>query len=224
MSNVTTEPEPAAAGDHHDAREGTDDTERGDSRMAWQLFHEVLHATGVQLTPSEHLVLLVIAEECHSHVTRTCQLHRAELAARAKITPDTVKTALQSLARKKLDPRVPIPDAFGSDGRPVYAYPGRPTTFRLPHLVDEPEHTPHGDPPAGDQDGDQDGKGGGSAPPPQRPPRPRKGGRSAPPPGRLDRAAIDACRYCDHNAQVLGIDGLVAEPPIRCNRHPVVIT
>lgn len=225
---MTTDAGPVDAGDL-DAGEGTDDADDGVT-VAYELVNEVLNAAMVnrdgqplRLTGAEHMVLVVIAEECRNLATRTCQLDRVTMARRAKVTPDTVRNALRGLARKGLDPRVAIPGLYGSDDRPVYAYPGRPTTYRLPVLVDEP------DKPDDDEDapGD-DGKGGQSAPPKggrSDPPGRRKGGRSDPPSGRsrLDREAIDACRYCDHVAQVLGIDGTPTVPAVKCGRHRIVI-
>ncbi len=154
--------------------------------MAWQLSHEVTHATRVRLTGAEFKVLAVIAEECRDPETRTCTLDRAVIAKRAHLSLDGVRRAVRSLAAKGYDPRVPIPGMYDScvPPRPVYAFPGRPCTYRLPVLVDEPIEPPK-----------PTRKGGGRRPP-------KGGGKTPPPPTRAEvgaaRAAVVAdCTVCD---------------------------
>jgi hypothetical protein len=185
--------------------------------MAWQLVREVLNSTRVRLTRSEFAVLVVIAEECRDVDTRTCSLERELIAARSKMSTDGVRRALRGLRNKGLDPRVPIPGMYGSDGEPVYAFPGRPCTYRLPALVDEPDKAdPEADPEGGQNDPPKGGK--------NRPPRrPRKGGQKEPPTraevGAARAAAVAACDDCDEWGYLLGPDGSTVGPPV-VNHHP----
>lgn len=164
--------------------------------MAWQLVNEVTRRTGVKLTPSEWAVLVVIAEECRDPKTRTCALDRGEMATRTGRTADTVKRALQGLAKKGLETRVPVPGVKDSKGQPVYAWPGRPCTYKLPQLGPDPADEPAPAP-------EQPPKGGQTAPPKggaNRPPSGRRGAGRAPTRaevGRARAAAVAACPECD---------------------------
>ncbi len=180
--------------------------------MAWQLVREVTHATGVKLTGAEFKVLVVIAEECRDVNTRTVAIERDVIAARARVSADTVKRALRSLRTKGLDPRVPVPGVKDSAGQPVYAWPGRPCTYRLPHLGPEPA---------------EDDKGGDPAPPKGGHGAPPKGGQPAPPRtgrgagrepsraevGRARAAAVADCAVCDEF-------GYVTRDGRAINHHP----
>ena len=90
------------------------------------------------LTTAEAVILLVIAERAHDK-TREMWRHRIDdyplyerLKRAARLSDAGLSKALQRLARRGLECRVPI--ATGKDGRPVYAAKGKSMRFRLPEL------------------------------------------------------------------------------------------
>ena len=99
--------------------------------VAWQLVREVLDHAPATLTPSEALVLVALAEYARADrgpVDRSL----ADIARRARVSPDAVSKAFRRLAGRGLDPRVPI--ATDRNGAPLYAIPGRVPRYRLPTL------------------------------------------------------------------------------------------
>jgi hypothetical protein len=104
--------------------------------MAWELVNEVLDHAPAGLTPAEVLVLVAIAEyvrtEDHKHGIRRTSRPAADIARRAHMTLDGLRKAVQRLAKNGLDIRVEL--ATGKDGRPVYAVPGKSSTYKIPPL------------------------------------------------------------------------------------------
>jgi len=94
---------------------------------------EVLLHAPPSLTPAEKLLLTVIAESCNPKTRMTW--YRAgwdaeEVARRSHLTAGSLSKTFWSLAQKGCEVRV----AHGIDkrGRPVFAFKGKQTTFRLP--------------------------------------------------------------------------------------------
>lgn len=97
--------------------------------MAHQLTHEVYEHAPQDLSQAELNVLAVIAY--HSQVEhRRCWMTSEEMQRRSRLGETGVRQALQRLARRGLECRVP--QGVGKDGRTVYAFRGRSTVFRLP--------------------------------------------------------------------------------------------
>jgi hypothetical protein len=105
--------------------------------MAYELVSEVLDHTPVDLTPGEQLVMVVIAEYVlssdYARGVRRTSRPAAEVARRAKMTPSGLRQAFQRLAERGLELRVPL--RTGKDNRPVYAMPGRSSTYEIPALA-----------------------------------------------------------------------------------------
>jgi hypothetical protein len=97
--------------------------------MGIRLIVEVLDHAPQDLTPSEVLVLLAIAEEAND-TTRTAAPGMTRLARRARLKADSVRRVLQRLHRRGLKLRVAA--ALDRTGRPIYAYEGTKTVYRLP--------------------------------------------------------------------------------------------
>ncbi|MER7363604.1 helix-turn-helix domain-containing protein [Nonomuraea wenchangensis] len=98
---------------------------------------EVLDFAPADLTPAQRLVLVVIAERAYDD-TREAWPGGSEkwgletIARRTGLKVDSVRKAIQQMARKGVEVRVPI--KVGADGRPVYAHEGQQTTFRIPRF------------------------------------------------------------------------------------------
>ncbi|WUI02083.1 hypothetical protein OHR68_09835 [Spirillospora sp. NBC_00431] len=96
-------------------------------------------AQAMDLSPAERNVLFVVAERSHEK-TRVMLRHRGDdmqlvdrIALATGLSRDgALKKALQRLARRDLDVRIPV--AKGKDGRPVFAYEGHSMRFRLPQF------------------------------------------------------------------------------------------
>ncbi len=102
--------------------------------MGYQLRREIRDAIPAGLlSAGERAVLLELADFARD-ATREAFPGMAELARCVDMTPQGVKKALQKLATKGLEVRVP----FGKDanGRPLYAHSGRQTTYLLPIPAD----------------------------------------------------------------------------------------
>lgn len=100
--------------------------------MGIGLIKEVLTCAPEGLGPSERVVLLVIAEDARDATRESWRLTRAELCQRAGMKPEALKKAFQRLAQAGVEVRVPL--KFAENGKPVYAYEGRQSTYRLPLL------------------------------------------------------------------------------------------
>ena len=82
-------------------------------------------------------MLVVIAEAAQDVDRPGCPAREAypsmaTLARRTGAAPTSVRSALQRLAERELEVRVSL--TTDSTGRPVYAFRGRATRYRLPHL------------------------------------------------------------------------------------------
>lgn len=96
-------------------------------------------AQAMDLSSAERNVLFVVAERSHEK-TRVMLRHRGDdmqlvdrIAMATGLSRDgALKKALQRLARRGLDVRIPV--AKGKDGRPVFAYEGHSMRFRLPEF------------------------------------------------------------------------------------------
>lgn len=102
--------------------------------MGFRLYREVIDHAPPDITSGELVVWLVIADDANDD-TRVGWLDGDELCRRARMKPRGVASALQRLAARGYELRV----ARGVDknGRPVYAYRGTQTTYRLPVLDGE---------------------------------------------------------------------------------------
>ena len=110
--------------------------------MSHVLVSEVLDHAPAQLTALERLVLVVIAEAAQEVDRPGCPAREAypsmaTLARRTGSAPTSVRSALQRLAERGLEVRVPL--TTDSAGRPVYAFRGRATRYRLPRMRPEGE-------------------------------------------------------------------------------------
>lgn len=100
--------------------------------MGIGLVVEVLTHAPAELGPSERMVLVVLAEDARDATRESWGLTRAELGRRTGMSPEALKKAFQRLARAGLEVRVPV--KFTDKGKPVYAYEGRRSTYRIPPL------------------------------------------------------------------------------------------
>ncbi len=102
--------------------------------MSIRLIVEVLDHAPADLTPSERLVLVVLAEDAND-VTREGWPGMDKISRRTGLQPDSVRRVLQRLAKRGLEIRVPI----GKDkrGRLVFAHEGASTRYRIPILTTE---------------------------------------------------------------------------------------
>jgi len=112
--------------------------------VSWKLVREVLAGAPHGLTAGEWKVLVVVAERANDE-TRQCYPGLPLLADETNLSEDGVTKALQRLAARGLELRVPVLDDAGQPrrdrrGRLVYAYPGHQTTYRLPELAERNEH------------------------------------------------------------------------------------
>lgn len=106
--------------------------------MAISLVSEVMnYVTGTDLTVAERYILAAIAEQANKDSRQAWQetapgKRRWVLAERVGMSETGLRTALQRLAKRGLECRVPI----GTDakGRPFYAVHGRQTTYQVPTL------------------------------------------------------------------------------------------
>lgn len=113
--------------------------------MGIKLMIEVLDSAPADLTPAQRLVLVVIAERAYDDTREawpggTGKWGLDVLARRTGLKPDSVRKAIQQMARKGVEVRVPI--KTGADGRPVYAHEGQQTTFRIPKFAKRADQDP----------------------------------------------------------------------------------
>lgn len=99
--------------------------------MGVGLIQEVLDHAPEDITSSEMVVLLVLAESARD-ASREAWPGMQELARRCRLTPDGVQKVLRRLAGRGIDVRVVV--AKDKNGRPMYAARGHRTTYRLPSL------------------------------------------------------------------------------------------
>lgn len=100
--------------------------------MSIRLVVEVFDHAPAELTASERLVLLVLAESARDE-TRTCWPTMELLVKRTGLGSDrSVRKALVRLAERGYEVRVPT----GTDrrGRPTFAHTGHATVYRIPAL------------------------------------------------------------------------------------------
>ncbi|WP_203823220.1 helix-turn-helix domain-containing protein [Paractinoplanes ferrugineus] len=96
---------------------------------------EVIKHAPADLNPTERLTLVVIAESCRTETRMTYYRDgwdAEELARRVGVTPESLTKVFRSLAKKGLEVRVPH---AVKDGKPVFAFKGKQTTFKLPRLT-----------------------------------------------------------------------------------------
>src|SRR4051794_4719353 len=98
--------------------------------MAIEIITNVLDHAPADLTATETMILVALAEWARSPQTRETERSREELAARVRCTPGGVVKALLRLAGRGIEVRVPI--GMDKNGDPVYARPGQVTRYRLP--------------------------------------------------------------------------------------------
>ncbi len=96
---------------------------------------EVLKHAPETLNPTERLTLVAIAESCRTETRST--FYRAgwdadELARRVGVNAESLTKVFRSLAAKGCEVRVP--HAF-KNGKPVFAFKGKQTTFKLPQFA-----------------------------------------------------------------------------------------
>lgn len=93
---------------------------------------EVLKYAPAELNPTERLTLVAIAESCRSDTRLTFYREgwdAAELARRVGVTAESLTKVFRSLARRGYEVRVAH---TVKDGKPVFAFKGKQTTFLLP--------------------------------------------------------------------------------------------
>lgn len=100
--------------------------------MGIGLMVEVLMHAPPELGPSERMVLVVIAENARDTTRESWKLTRADICQRAGMSSEALRKAFQRLAKAGLEVRVPL--KFNQEGRPVFAYEGKQSTYRLPPL------------------------------------------------------------------------------------------
>lgn len=107
--------------------------------MSGELVREVLDLAPRDLTPSQLVVLLVVAERSQPrprvvdgrHIAaRECFPDREQMQLDCRMTEDTLSKTLQRLARRGLEVRVPLGE--DKSGRPYFARAGHRSTYRLP--------------------------------------------------------------------------------------------
>ncbi len=104
--------------------------------MALSLVGEVMnYVTGTDITPTERYILAVIAEQANAKTRQAYQVTtpgkaRWVLHERVGLSETGLRTALQRLAGRGLEVRVPL--GLDGRGRPFYAVHGRQTTYQLP--------------------------------------------------------------------------------------------
>jgi hypothetical protein len=117
-------------------------TSRG-AAVSVELMVEVLTYAPAELNPTERLTLVVIAESCRAETRMTYYRDgwdAGELARRVGITAESLTKVFRSLANKGCEVRVA--HAI-KDGKPVFAFKGKQTTFRLPRFAPQrPDESP----------------------------------------------------------------------------------
>lgn len=99
--------------------------------MGYRLFREVLDHAPADLTMAERFVLAAIADAANDDTRKgwpTVEL----IAHRTGSTVDGVHKVIQRLRRRGYDIRVAL--KIGADGRKVYSWRGRSTTYQVPRF------------------------------------------------------------------------------------------
>lgn len=97
-----------------------------------KLVVETMKHAPAEISSAERLLLIVLAEQA-SDTTRECWPGMDLIQQHAGLTHEAVRKALQRLAARGLEVRVPL----GNDrkGRNVYAFQGQRTRYRIPHFA-----------------------------------------------------------------------------------------
>ena len=100
--------------------------------MAFELVEEVLDHAPPDLTATERLILVVIAEQSRNG-SRSAEILFDDFMRRTGvITAAGLRKAFQRLAERGIETRIAI--ATGKDGRAVYAVKGRIPAYQLPRF------------------------------------------------------------------------------------------
>ncbi|MYV77745.1 hypothetical protein GT352_28005 [Streptomyces sp. SID1046] len=102
--------------------------------MGIRLVVEVLDHAPADLTPAERLVLVVLAEYANDK-TRLCWPKIESISARTGLKPESVSQVFRRLSRRTPSLEVRVELKKGKDGRPVFAYEGTKTKYRIPKLA-----------------------------------------------------------------------------------------
>lgn len=102
--------------------------------MGFRTVDDVLDNAPEDLTPAERLVLAVLAGYADDG-TRECWPGREHLLRRTGLKEDSLRRVFQRLAKRGLDPRVPI--GVDKSGRLVFAHEGARTKYRIPKFATE---------------------------------------------------------------------------------------
>lgn len=97
--------------------------------MAFELVEEVLDHAPADLTPTERLVLIVIAEQARKE-SRLARIPSADFLRRTGVQESGLRKAFRRLAERGIDPRVAL--YTGKDGRLLYSAKGSIPHYRLP--------------------------------------------------------------------------------------------
>ncbi len=103
--------------------------------MSVELIVEVLKHAPAELNPTERLTLVAIAESCRTDTRMTYYRDgwdAAELARRVGVTAESLTKVFRSLAAKGCEVRVAH---AMKNGKPVFAFKGKQTTFKLPRFA-----------------------------------------------------------------------------------------
>jgi len=109
--------------------------------MGYKLYREIRDNAPADWTAAERLVAWVIADDA-SDKTRRSWLKLPDLCQRAGLTADGVRKALQRLAARGYEFRIPV--CTGRDGRPVFAVRGHSLDYLVPVLPARPKAVPGG--------------------------------------------------------------------------------
>src|SRR5690348_11694566 len=96
---------------------------------------EVMKYAPAGLNPTERLTLIVIAESCRTDTRMTYYRDgwdAEELARRVGVNAESLTKVFRSLAKKGCEVRVAHAE---KNGRPVFAFKGKQTTFKLPRFA-----------------------------------------------------------------------------------------
>lgn len=100
--------------------------------MAFELVEDILDHAPADLTHTEVLLLVAVAEFARVE-TRMAAVDQADLARRVRVDQDSIKKICQRLEKRGIQVRLAF--AFDRIGRPLYAVPGRTSTYIVPTFV-----------------------------------------------------------------------------------------
>lgn len=103
--------------------------------MAYELVEEILDHAPRNLTPTEVLLMTVIAEQARA-ASRTATISSRLLAHRTRLTPIGLRRCFQRLEKHGIHIRIPI--RILPSGQPLYAVPGTICSFILPEMPPPP--------------------------------------------------------------------------------------